>query len=169
MRPRPPGSGVRIGHRALLAHGRENGAMNFYKKVIVLVVAVVVLAGAWRVAGVAGLVLVASGLVTWGLFHFTRVLRVLRTAGERPVGRVESAVMFNAALKPRATLLHVVAATRSLGERLSETDAEPQMYRWSDAGGASVTCEFARGRLVKWTLERSGESSDPGPAASTGS
>ncbi|MGZ5786311.1 MAG: glycerate kinase [Ramlibacter sp.] len=128
--------------------------MNFYKKVAVSVITVVVLAGAWRVGGVAGLVLVVSGMVTWGLFHFTRVMRVLRSAAERPVGRVESAVMLNTGLKRRASLLHVVAATQSLGERLSEKDAEPAIYRWSDAGGAHVTCEFANGKLVKWTLER---------------
>jgi hypothetical protein len=141
--------------------------MNFYKKVAVSVIAVVVLAGAWRVGGVAGLVLVVSALVTWGLFHFTRVMRVLRSAAERPLGRVESAVMLNAGLKKRASLLHVVAATQSLGERLSEKDAEPAIYRWSDAGGAHVTCEFANGKLVKWTLERPVDASDPGPAAST--
>jgi hypothetical protein len=145
--------------------------MNFYKKVAVGLIAVVVLAGAWRVGGVAGLVLVVTGLVTWGLFHFTRVMRVLRSAGERPVGRVESAVMLNAGLKQRASLLHVVAATQSLGERISEQDAEPAIYRWSDAGGAHVTCEFANGKLVKWTLERPADAdataSDSGPAAST--
>jgi len=147
--------------------------MNFYKKVAVSVIAVVVLAGAWRVGGVAGLVLVVSAMVTWGLFHFTRVMRVLRSAAERPVGRVESAVMLNAGLKQRASLLHVVAATQSLGERISEKDAEPAIYRWSDAGGAHVTCEFANGKLVKWTLERPADGevtpSDSGPAASTGS
>jgi hypothetical protein len=141
--------------------------MNFYKKVAVSVIAVVVLAGAWRVGGVAGLVLVISALVTWGLFHFTRVMRVLRSAAERPLGRVDSAVMLNAGLKRRASLLHVVAATQSLGERLSQKDAEPAIYRWSDAGGAHVTCEFANGKLVKWTLERPVEASDPAPAAST--
>jgi hypothetical protein len=141
--------------------------MNFYKKVAVSVIAVVVLAGSWRVGGVAGLVLVVSAAVTWGLFHFTRVLRVLRRAAQRPLGRVDSAVMLNAGLKQRASLLHVVAATQSLGERLSEKDAEPAIYRWSDAGGAHVTCEFANGKLVKWTLERPVDISDPGPAAST--
>jgi len=147
--------------------------MNFYKKVAVGVIAVVVLAGAWRAGGVAGLVLVVTAMVTWGLFHFTRVMRVLRSAGERPVGRVESAVMLNAGLKQRASLLHVVAATQALGERISEKDAEPAIYRWSDAGGAHVTCEFANGKLVKWTLERPADAeagaTDPGPAASTGS
>ena len=147
--------------------------MNFYKKVAVGVIAVVVLAGAWRAGGVAGLVLVVTAMVTWGLFHFTRVMRVLRSAAERPVGRVESAVMLNAGLKQRASLLHVVAATQALGERISEKDAEPAIYRWSDAGGAHVTCEFANGKLVKWTLERPADAeagaTDPGPAASTGS
>jgi hypothetical protein len=143
--------------------------MNFYMKVAVSVLAVVVLAGAWRVGGAAGLVLVVSALVTWGLFHFTRVMRVLRSAAQRPLGRVESAVMLNAGLKKRASLLHVVAATQSLGERLSEKDAEPAIYRWSDAGGAHVTCEFANGKLVKWTLERPADATDPAPAASTDS
>jgi hypothetical protein len=44
--------------------------------------------------------------------------------------------------------------TRSIGEALSEQGADPEYFRWTDDGGSSVTCEFRRGRLAKWSLER---------------
>ena len=51
-------------------------------------------------------------------------------------------------------LMHVMAMTQSLGERLSAENAQPEVYRWTDGTQSHVTCEFANGRLQKWTLER---------------
>jgi hypothetical protein len=90
----------------------------------------------------------------WVLLHFTRLTQVLKRAAAQPIGYVGSAVMLNAKLKPGANLLHVVAITRSLGERLSDEGAQPEIYRWTDGGASSVTAEFANGKLVKWTLLR---------------
>jgi hypothetical protein len=98
--------------------------------------------------------LVGTGLMMWALLHFTRLTHVLKKASDRPVGYVASAVMLNAKLKPGVNLLHVIAMTQALGQLLSPKDEQPELYRWTDEGGSHVTCEFANGKLVKWTLHR---------------
>ena len=127
--------------------------MNF-QKILVPVLGVVLIAGAWRAAGWGGVALAVSGIVMWLLLHFTRLTRVLGKAADRPVGYVGSAVMLNAKLKPGVNLLHVIAMTQALGERLSAEGEEPEIYRWTDGGHSRVTCEFANGKLVQWTLFR---------------
>ena len=105
-------------------------------------------------AGWPGVAAVAGGLVMWALLHFTRLMNVMRKAAKRPIGYVGSAVMLNARLKSGVNLMHVMAMTQSLGERLSAENAQPEVYRWTDGTQSHVTCEFANGRLQKWTLER---------------
>ncbi len=105
-------------------------------------------------AGWSGVAAVVGGLVMWALLHFTRLMNVMKKAANRPVGYVGSAVMLNARLKPGVNLMHVMAMTQSLGERLSAENAQPEVYRWTDGTQSHVTCEFANGRLQKWTLER---------------
>ncbi len=112
-----------------------------------------------------GVAAVLGGLVMWGLLHFTRLMSVMRKASGRPMGYVPSAVMLNARLKPRVTLMHVVAMTQSLGEQLSAPDAQPEVYRWKDGTDSHVTCEFLHGKLVKWVLFRpQAEASEAEPA-----
>lgn len=105
-------------------------------------------------AGWPGVAAVVGGLVMWALLHFTRLMNVMKKAANRPMGYVSSAVMLNARLKPGVNLMHVMAMTQSLGERLSAENAQPEVYRWTDGTQSHVTCEFANGRLQKWTLER---------------
>ena len=105
-------------------------------------------------AGWPGVAAVVGGLVMWALLHFTRLMNVMKKAANRPMGYVGSAVMLNARLKPGVNLMHVMAMTHSLGERLSAENAQPEVYRWTDGTQSHVTCEFANGRLQKWTLER---------------
>ena len=105
-------------------------------------------------AGWPGVAAVVGGLVMWALLHFTRLMNVMKKAANRPMGYVGSAVMLNARLKPGVNLMHVMAMTQSLGERLSAENAQPEVYRWTDGNQSHVTCEFANGRLQKWTLER---------------
>ena len=62
-----------------------------------------------------------------------------------------------AKLKPRATLMHVVAMTRSLGEQRSPKDEQPEVFRWTDTGGSYVDCTFAGGKLVGHQLTRPAE------------
>jgi hypothetical protein len=90
----------------------------------------------------------------WILLHFTRMVTILKKAADRPIGHVASAVMLNAKLKKGATLMHVIAMTRSLGELLTEKDAQPEVYRWTDAGQSQVSCTFVGGKLSDWTMMR---------------
>ena len=107
-----------------------------------------------RTYGWPGVAAVAGGLTMWLLLHFNRFMTVLKRASERPIGHVGSAVMLNVKLKPGVTLMHVMAITRSLGERLSEEGVQPEVYRWRDNGDSTVTAEFQNGKLVRWKLER---------------
>ena len=127
--------------------------MNF-RTVFLWAVSAALVALAYRSYGWGGVAVVVGALVFWLLLHFTRLMQVLKRAANRPVGHVDSAVMLNAKLKPGMTLLHVVAMTRALGELLSAKDAQPEVFRWTDASQSQVRCEFLAGRLVTWTLER---------------
>jgi len=133
--------------------------MNWQRIVLPIGGAVLVVAG-WRAFGWAGVAAAAGGIVMWMLLHFTRMMAVLKRAADRPIGYVDSAVMLNAKLRPHATLMHVVAMTRSLGELLSPKDTQPEVFRWTDNSQSHVTCEFAQGKLVKWELVRP---ADPAP------
>ena len=123
-------------------------------KIVLPILGVVVVAVAYRGFGWAGVALAGGGIVMWMLLHFTRMMRVLQRASNRPVGFVDSAVMLNAKLRPGLNLLHVIAMTRALGEQLGPKDQQPEVYRWADGSSSSVTCEFAHGKLVKWELFR---------------
>jgi hypothetical protein len=108
----------------------------------------------YRTAGWGGVAIAGGALVMWLLLHFNHMLQVLRRAANQPIGHVGSAVMLNARLRPGVTLLHVVAMTRSLGQRISTKDAQPEQYRWLDASQSQVTCDFHGGKLKKWALVR---------------
>jgi hypothetical protein len=101
-----------------------------------------------------GVAFAGAGLVMWLLLHFTRLMGVMKRAANRPVGHVDSAVMLNAKLQSGRTLMHVIALTHALGERLSADGAQPEIYRWSDESGSSVSCEFEGGKLARWQLAR---------------
>ena len=141
--------------------------MNF-QKILVPVAGVALVVLAYRYSGWAGVAVVTGGLVMWMLLHFTRMMQVLKRAANRPIGFVDSAVMLNAKLKPQATLLHVVAMTRALGELRSAPDSQPEIFRWTDGGGSYVDCTFAGGKLAGHQLTRppAADDSPPGGAAS---
>ena len=115
---------------------------------------------AHRASGWPAVAAVSGGLMMWLLLYFTRLMTVLKLAANRPIGHVDSAVMLNAKLKTGVTLMHVIAMTRALGERLSAEGVEPEVYRWTDNGLSYVEAEFAGGKLVRWQLAR------PDPEAS---
>ena len=138
----------------------HNAAMQF-QKALIPIGSVVLVVAAYRVAGWAGVVAASAVLVMWLLLHFTRLMQVLQRAANRPIGSVDSAVMFNAKLHSGVSLMHVVAMTRSLGEMLSVKDCQPECYRWTDAAQSSVTCEFHAGKLRKWVLTRPAATPDP--------
>ena len=124
------------------------------QKIFLPILGVVVVVGAWRAAGWPGVALAAGAIVMWMLLHFTRMMKVLQRASNRPVGWVDSAVMLNAKLRPGVNMLHVVAMTRALGEQLSPKDEQPEVFRWTDGSASHVTCTFDNGKLAKWELVR---------------
>lgn len=136
-----------------------------WQRWLVIAGAVALGAGAWRAGGWPGLALLASGLVLWALLHYHRIVAVMKRAAERPIGHVGSAVMLNARLQAGQNLLHVVALTQSIGERLSEPGADPEIYRWRDPGQSSVTAEFRHGRLTHWQLQRPADDPTDTPEA----
>ncbi len=128
-------------------------AMNF-QKVFAPLVGLVLLGVAYRSYGWPGVAVVAGGIVMFLLLHFTRTMQVLKRASDRPIGYVASAVMLNAKLRPKATLLHVVAMTRALGELRTPKDQQPETYRWTDGGLSYVDAVFLDGKLQSWALTR---------------
>ena len=134
-----------------------------WQRILTFMAAIALGAMAWRAGGGAGLALLFSGLLLWFLLYYTRIMTIMKRAADRPIGYVGSAVMLNAKLKPRQALLHVIALTQALGERLSPEGAEPEVYRWTDPGGSHVTAEFQGGKLSQWRLER--PAAEPQPPA----
>lgn len=139
-----------------------------FQKTLYLAAGVGLLYLAHRTYGWPGVAAVGGGLTMWLLLHFTRLMAVLKRAANRPIGYVDSAVMLNAKLKPGVTLMHVMAMTRSLGERLSDEGAQPEVYRWRDNGSSTVTANFQHGKLLGWKLERPAPAdAPPAPAGAT--
>jgi len=149
--PSPP-MAVERGERRSRAGG-DNPSMDF-RKLLVPIVALVLIGLSWRSFGWSGVALVVSGLVLVLLLQFNRAMQVLRRAADQPVGSVGSAVMLNAKLKPRATLMHVVALTRAIGELRTPKDTQPEIFRWTDPGGSRVDATFVNGRLTEWSMFR---------------
>jgi hypothetical protein len=128
-------------------------AMNF-GKVFVPLAGLLLLGASYRAYGWPGVAFAGGAIIMFLLMHFNRTMQVLKRAAERPIGSVASAVMLNAKLKPKVTLLHVIAMTRALGEQRTPKDAQPEVYRWTDNGGSWVDATFVNGKLMEWKLVR---------------
>ena len=116
------------------------------------------LAAGWFGFGWRGVVLAVTVIVFWMLLQFSRTLRVMRRAADRPIGQVGSAVMLHSRLRERMTMAQVLALTGSLGERVDPpADGAEESWRWRDAGSDAVTVHVAGGRIRHWTLARANE------------
>ena len=125
-----------------------------FQKILVPLSGIVAVALAYRLYGWMGVAAVGSGLVLWLLLHFTRLMTILKRAANRPIGYVDSAVMLNAKLKPGMTLMHVIAMTRALGQLQTDKEAQPEIFRWTDASQSHVSCTFVGGKLAQHVLFR---------------
>lgn len=137
------------------------------QKFLIPIGSVALVVAGYQGAGWAGVAFAVGALMLWLMMHFTRLMHILKRAADRPLGYVDSSVMLQAKLKPKMTLMHVVAMTRSLGEQLSPAGAQPEQYRWTDPSDASVTCDFLQGKLVRWEFRRpvvadAGDAPQPG-------
>lgn len=113
--------------------------------------AVVGIAMGYALWGWRGVALAISVIVFWLLLQFSRAMRVMRTAGQSPVGQVASAVMLQAKMRTGLRLMDIILLTRSLGEKVAE---QPETWRWTDASGAAVTVELDRGKCTRWQFSR---------------
>ena len=127
--------------------------MNF-TQILIPIGVIAFIAGAWHQYQWAGIAIASGAVVMWILLHFTRMVTVLSRAGNRPIGHVASAVMLNAKLKKGVNLMHVIAMTKSLGQRLSAENEQPEIFKWTDTGDSFVTCTFQSGKLKAWELTR---------------
>jgi hypothetical protein len=118
------------------------------------------IAGAWHQYQWQGVAIATGAVVMWILLHFTRMVTVMSRAANRPVGHVASAVMLNVKLQKGVNLMHVIALTKSLGERLSDANTQPEIFKWTDSGDSFVICTFKDGKLKSWEMTR------PAPEAS---
>ncbi len=130
--------------------------MNF-SKILIPIGVVIFVAGAWHQFQWQGVAIATGAVVMWVLLHFTRMVTVLSRAANRPVGHVASAVMLNVKLQKGVNLMHVIALTKSLGERLSDANTQPEIYKWTDAGDSYVVCTFKGGKLISWEMTRPAE------------
>ncbi len=144
----------RSGHERRIAAGCGDNAGMKFQSILLWSGIAALLVLAQSQFGWPGLAFAGAGLMMWLLLHFTRLMSVMKRAANRPVGHVDSAVMLNAKLQPGRPLLHVIAMTRALGERLSAEGEQPEVYRWRDESGSSVRCEFEGGKLARWRLDR---------------
>jgi hypothetical protein len=106
---------------------------------------------AWQQYGWQGVLFAFTVVVFWLLLQFSRTMRVMRAAAQRPVGQVDSAVMLQARLQTGMTMLQVIGLTRSLGRKLGEGEDD---WAWSDEGGSTVRLHFAQGKLARFELDR---------------
>jgi hypothetical protein len=127
--------------------------MNF-SRILIPIGVIVFVAAAWHEYKWPGVAVATGAVVMWILLHFTRMVTVLSRAANRPVGHVDSAVMLNVKLKKGVNLMHVIAMTKSLGVRLSEENAQPEIFKWTDPGDSFVVCTFKAGKLQGWEMTR---------------
>ena len=111
------------------------------------------LAAGWFGYGLRGVALAVTVIAFWLLLQFNRLVRVMRTAADSPLGHVDSAVMLNAKLHAGLNMAKVLALTKSLGRK----DEHGEVYTWTDDGGAAVSVTFANGRCASWVLTRPSE------------
>jgi hypothetical protein len=123
-------------------------------KILVPIGVILFIAGAWHQYQWQGVAIATGAVVMWILLHFTRMVTVMSRAANRPVGHVASAVMLNVKLQKGVNLMHVIALTKSLGERLSEENAQPEIFKWTDSGDSFVICNFKDGKLKSWEMTR---------------
>ncbi|MBL8307068.1 MAG: hypothetical protein JNM33_10255 [Rubrivivax sp.] len=113
--------------------------------------AVLAVAAGYVGYGWKGVVLAITVIVFWLLLQFSRALRVLRNAGNAPVGSVKSAVMFNARVTKGQRLPELLKLTGSLGRKVSDV---PETWAWADSGGDAVHVTLVDGRVSAWELRR---------------
>lgn len=108
-----------------------------------------------------GVAFAVTLVVFWLLLQFSRSLRSLREAGGAPLGKVPSAVMLHAQMRPGLSLPEILRLTGSLGRKVAD---DPETFVWEDAAGVRLQAEMRAGRLAAWALQRPPDGEDTPPA-----
>ncbi|MFM2056611.1 MAG: hypothetical protein RLY71_996 [Pseudomonadota bacterium] len=115
---------------------------------------------AWWTYGWRGLLFGLTLLVFWLLLQFSRAARLLRAAGERPLGQVDSVAMVQAQLEHGLHMDELLRITGSLGRKVGPLDD----WQWSDGYGNDLVVSLRRGVVVRWAIARA---ADEAPATNT--
>ncbi|MCW5609237.1 MAG: hypothetical protein KIS83_00900 [Rubrivivax sp.] len=125
--------------------------------------------GGWLSYSWQGLVLAVTVIVFWLLLQFSRSLRALQRAGQRPLGTVANAVMLHARLQAGLRLPQVLALAGSLGRKVGGSDADgTEAWAWADEAGDEVRVELTKGRVSAWKLTRAADAPRTTPPAAAG-
>ena len=100
-----------------------------------------------------GVLLALTVTVFWLLMQFSRAVRTMKRAAERPLGTVDSALMLHSKLHAGMRLPEILKLSGSLGRKVSE-GSEPESFAWRDGGGDEVVMELKGGQLTAWRLQR---------------
>ena len=117
-----------------------------------------------------GVLLALTVVVFWLLLQFSRALRVMRVAAERPVGSIgnvgRSALMLQSKLQRGMRLAQVMKLTGSFGVAVAQPGSaapDTEVFAWTDAGGDTVQVTLTAGKVAASKLLRAG----PAAAAAT--
>lgn len=114
--------------------------------------AIAALAVGYRSYGWQGFIFAVTLIVFWLLLQFSRIMRIMTTAGKAPIGYVTDARSLNLRLRKGLPLVEVLKLTKSLGRLTSQF---PETFRWADDNHDAVDVVFQGGRISSWKFERS--------------
>lgn len=114
--------------------------------------ALTLILAAWRSYGWQGVLLATLMLSFWVLLHFSKILRLLRTAATRPLGHCRDCRALARALKRGMPLYRVVQFTHALGLRQDSADAAVDRFVWHDPQDWQLEVVLWHGRVSEWTL-----------------
>ena len=106
-----------------------------------------VIVGWWQY-GWHGLVLGLTLIVFWLVLQFNHASRVLRHAGQRPIGHIDSVVQVQARLAHGLHMTDVLMLTGSLGRQIGTRED----WQWSDPAGNDLVVSLRRGVVVRWAV-----------------
>jgi hypothetical protein len=118
-----------------------------------------------------GVALALTVVVFWLLLQFSRALRVMRAAGQAPMGHISggrSALMLQSKIQRGMRLPQVMKLTGSFGVKaplLASSPPETELFVWTDAGGDAVQVVLTAGKVATWELRRAGPTLATPPGA----
>jgi hypothetical protein len=110
----------------------------------------------WSAWGWQGLVVSGSLVAFWMALDVSRAFRLMRKAGQAPLGTVGNAVMLHSQVRPGMTLIQLVRHTGSLGRPVAQPGAE-EAFEWRDGAGDRVVVTLRGGRSVDAVLLRAAD------------